>query len=126
MKNILILLFLGISQVSHSMSFEEAIKLTGSYDEPVMEYLNQRLAYENKNKLDAKGDCYSLPGDGVPIIIRIDKSGVVDEVYLKSGGEKSLCFKKTYMSTAFGTPPKAPIYVIKLMDYNGKYDHWNK
>jgi len=120
---IFIALFI-ISGCSSEMDFETADALYGEqYNLRALEaneYIRQRMEYENSIDLDAKGDCYAIPGNGITQILVISSEGVIESVIANEDNEKSRCFKKSYLGTKYKAPPFSPFYRKMKMGYGLK------
>jgi len=106
---------------SSSITYEEAFSIINKEIEEqnpaILSYLAKRLEYENSISLDSKGNCYAIPGEGITLVTRINKNGVIDLVLSNVENEKSKCFRKAYIGTKFEKPLVFPIYRYSLMGY---------
>ncbi len=102
-----------------AMSYVEIDKLhelQNSESNPTnSEYLTRRQEFENSIMLDEKDNCYSIDNKPIYLIIRINKTGVVDNVLSNEENDKAKCFRKVYLGSSFDAPPNGPIYVKKKM-----------
>ncbi|MBW7469479.1 hypothetical protein [Marinobacter sp. F4218] len=122
MRQLFYIVLLSFPSISAALDFEQAEKLLKKQwiegDPEVAAYSEERMQYENSIRLDERGGCYGIRGDGITQILRINEEGVVDQVVSSSKGPKSECFRELYLGTKFKKPPKAPIYRKMMMGYS--------
>ncbi|WP_445360969.1 hypothetical protein ACJJIL_00945 [Microbulbifer sp. EKSA005] len=121
MSKYLLVILLLLPGISSAIDFDEAVSLAAQQfkekNQSRVDYLIERMEYENSISLDEQGDCYSIPGGGITQVIRINKEGIIDLVLSSASNAKSECFRKVYLGTKYKRPPIAPIYQKMLMGY---------
>jgi hypothetical protein len=72
-----------------------------------MRYEEESLAFNNKEKLDAKGNCHELSKYPVTIVLVLDAKGKVTSSTTDVENSKAACFREAYASAQFPSPPFA-------------------
>jgi hypothetical protein len=105
------------SSITYEQAFSIINKEIEEQNPAILSYLAKRMEYENSISLDSKGNCYAIPGEGITLVMRINKNGVIDLVLSNIENEKSKCFRRAYFGTKFEKPSVFPIYRYSLMGY---------
>lgn len=71
-------------------------------------YETETLAFNNKHKLDEKGNCHGKSIYPVTIILLLDAEGRVTSSTTDVENTKAQCFRKAYADVKFPRPPVAP------------------
>jgi len=94
-----------------NMSFEQKFRAK----EVVAAWSEKALILENSQGIHLKGNCFSQPGGEVFLILQIEESGIISEVYAGNASPKAECFIKTYKGEFFPAPPISPLYKLQRM-----------
>lgn len=94
-----------------NMSFEQKFRAK----EAMEEWSEKALALENSQETHLKDNCFSLPGGEVILILQIEESGIISEVYAGNASPKSECFINSYKGEKLPNPPIAPLYKLQRM-----------
>ena len=81
-------------------------------------YASEFAQFNNHFHLDTKGGCYSLGSGTVNILMVIAHErgrefATITRVFADVGGEKALCFERTYRNLQTKVPPFSP-FVLRL------------
>jgi hypothetical protein len=103
------------------INYQEAISLNKNQylesNPTIINYLNERLEYENSISLYESNKCYLLPDGGVTLVMRINRKGIIDLVLAEKENSRTECYRNTYLGTKYVKPEVFPIYVKVQMDY---------
>ena len=126
MKNLLLLLLAlsfnatGETPINHrasdfygalNMSFEQKFRAK----ELIASWNAQELTLENELGFHQKGNCFDLSGGEVILILQVEGSGAVSEVYASKETPKASCFISAYKGVVLPKPPLAPLYKLQRM-----------
>lgn len=73
-----------------------------------LKYEDESLSFNNKHKLDEKGNCHDMSKHPVTIILVLDADGKVSSSTTDVSNGKAECFRQAYASAQFPRPPMAP------------------
>lgn len=79
-------------------------------DDEYVRFSTDWLLFNNANRIDQKGDCYSLGGATEDLILVQNEQGVIQYVVPEHENEKTRCFQAVFLEQKYPTPPFAPFY----------------
>jgi len=72
-------------------------------------------AANNDNKLDEKDHCYFKGPGSTRLVLVLDGQGTITGVLADTEGDKTTCFRGSYLNVHFPPPPAAPYYLYLEM-----------
>lgn len=95
-----------------TLPFVEARRRALAQPEQVyIEYGQQWALFNNRNRIDEKGDCYHKHPKPFEQVLILDSQGIVTDIIADQDNDKSRCFRDSYLRVQFPPPPVAPFYL---------------
>lgn len=103
--------------VANTQAYEAA--LASSRAQPLDEtYRRYQLAFNdvvNGKNLYTKNGCDGRGPGSIHLILKVEKDGSVSDVIAQEETEKARCYRETFRSIRFPSPPYTPLYLEYLM-----------
>lgn len=94
-----------------NMSFDQKFRV----NKLVSSWSDRNIAIENERKYHLKDNCFDLAGGEIILVLQIEETGMVSEVYSSKQNMKASCFTNTYKGLLLPKPPVSPFYHLWRM-----------